>query len=64
LIIALEEKARNKLIQRELKDHAKNLRREYKILLLRDHDCVQTLITSMKIAYSAGFTNEEHEKYQ
>ncbi|KAE9374128.1 guanine nucleotide binding protein, alpha subunit, partial [Stipitochalara longipes BDJ] len=55
---------RNKLIERELEQHAKSLKRECKVLLLGDRNCAQTFLKSMKIVYSGGFTHEEREKYQ
>jgi guanine nucleotide-binding protein G(i) subunit alpha len=64
VIVTPEERKRNKLIERELEEHAKKLRRECKVLLLGDRDCAQTFIKSMKIAHSSGFTHEEREKYQ
>lgn len=64
VIVTSEERNRNKLIERELYEHAKKLRRECKVLLLGDRDCAQTFIKSMKIAHSGGFTYEEREKYQ
>jgi guanine nucleotide-binding protein G(i) subunit alpha len=64
VIITAEERNRNKLIERELEEHARKLRSEYKALLLGDRDCAQTFIKSMRIAHSGGFTYEEREKYQ
>src|SRR6266536_103273 len=64
VIVTLEERNRNKLVERELKEHARKLSRECKVLLLGDRDCAQTFIKGIKIAHSGGFTYEEREKYQ
>ncbi|RDL42542.1 Uncharacterized protein BP5553_02521 [Venustampulla echinocandica] len=64
VIATPEERTTNKLIEHELKEHARKMRRECKVLLLGDQDCAQTLIKSMKIAHSGGFTYEEREEYQ
>ncbi|CZR66446.1 uncharacterized protein PAC_16347 [Phialocephala subalpina] len=59
-----EERNRNKIVERELKEHAKNPKTEYKLLLLGDSDCAQTFIQRTKIAHSNGFTYEGREKYR
>ena len=59
-----EERNRNKRIESELKERARKLRNECKVLLLGDPDCAQIFIKSMRIAHSSGFTYEERGKYQ
>jgi hypothetical protein len=60
----LEERNRNMLIERELEERGRKLRRECKVLLLGDRDCGQIFIKSMRIAHSGGFTYKECEEYQ
>ncbi len=64
VIVTPEERNRNKLIEREHKEHAKALRGECKVLLLGDRHCMQTFIKATKATHSNGFTYEEREKYQ
>jgi guanine nucleotide-binding protein G(i) subunit alpha len=54
----------HKRIERELKEHAKNLSKECKALILGDRDCAQTFIKSMKMTHVGGFTREEREEYR
>jgi hypothetical protein len=62
--VTSEEIKRNRLVERELKEHAIKLSKECNILLFGDMNCGQTFITSMRILYSGGFTSEEREDYR
>ena len=62
--VTSEEIKRNKLVERELKEHAIKLSKQCNILLLGDVDCGRTFIKSMQIAHSGGFTSEERRNYQ
>jgi hypothetical protein len=55
---------RNKLVERELKEHANKMSKECNALLLGDKDCRRTFIKSMQIAHSDGFTSEERRNYR
>lgn len=62
--VTSEEIKRNKLIERELKEHAIKMSKECSVLLLGDRDCRRTFIKSMQIAHSGGFTSEERRNYR
>lgn len=62
--VTSEEIKRNKLVERELKEHAIKMSKECNVLLLGDRDCRRTFIKSMQIAHSGGFTSEERRNYR
>jgi len=59
-----EEKERTKLIDRQLEEDSRRLRRECKVLLLGDRDCGQSYMQQMRIAHGHGFNTEELGHYQ
>ena len=64
MTVTSEEIKRNKLVERELKEHAIKMSKECNVLLLGDRDCRRTFIKSMQIAHSGGFTSEERRNYR
>jgi len=62
--VTSEEIKRNKLVERELKEHAIKLSKQCNALLFGNRDCGQTFVTSMRILYSGGFTSEERGNYR
>jgi guanine nucleotide-binding protein G(i) subunit alpha len=59
-----EQKKISQLIDRQLEEDSRRLRRTANILLLGDDDCGQDIVKTMKIVHMNGFTTEERSGYK
>ncbi|OBT78646.1 hypothetical protein VF21_02237 [Pseudogymnoascus sp. 05NY08] len=64
VMVSREERDRGLIIERDIKTHAVRLKRESRVLLLGEHDCVQVFIKNMKIIHGDGFTNDDRRMYK
>jgi guanine nucleotide-binding protein G(i) subunit alpha len=62
--VSQEERDRDMIIQRDIKEHAAKMKREVNVLLLGECDCVQGFIKNMKIRHADGFTDDERRVYK
>jgi guanine nucleotide-binding protein subunit alpha len=60
---SVEEKKRSQLIDRQIEEEARRIKRTASILLLGDGDCSQALVTQMKLLMN-GFTTDKRREYQ
>lgn len=60
---SVEEKKRSQLIDRQIEEDGKRIRRTANILLLGDGDCRQALVTQMKLLMN-HFTADKRREYQ
>ena len=61
---SVEEKKRSQLIDRQLAEDSRILRRTANVLLLGNDDCGQAIVKQMKIVHMKGFTTEELSGYK
>jgi hypothetical protein len=64
IIVTKKEKNRNKIIEREISNHAWKRRREYHITLLGDQGCSHTFVKGMETAQLSELTYGERKMYQ
>ncbi|OBT50402.1 hypothetical protein VE04_09602 [Pseudogymnoascus sp. 24MN13] len=62
--VSREERDRDMIIERELKEHALKMSREARVVLLGEHDCMQVFIKNMKIKHADGFTDDDRRMYK
>lgn len=62
--VSREERVRDMIIERELKEHALKMRQEARVVLLGESDCVQGFIKNMKIKHADGFTDDDRRMYK
>jgi guanine nucleotide-binding protein G(i) subunit alpha len=62
--VSREERDRGMIIERDIKEHAMKMKREVRVLLLGERDCVQVFIKNMKIIHGDGFTDDDRRMYK
>ncbi|OBT69586.1 hypothetical protein VE03_00846 [Pseudogymnoascus sp. 23342-1-I1] len=62
--VSRNERDRGIVIERDIKEHAAKMKRETRVLLLGERDCVQVFIKNMKIRHADGFTDDDRRMYK
>lgn len=62
--VSRNERDRGMIIERDIEQHAVKMRREARVLLLGERQCVQVFIKNMKIRQTDGFTDDDRRMYK
>lgn len=62
--VSQKETDRGMIIDRDIEEHAVEMRRGARVLLLGERDCVQVFVKNIKIRHGDGFTDDDRRMYK